>query len=55
MCFYLASAMAGAHRLAMWRATLVIVSFMALSIVGWSYFGLKTGVAGMRVVRLFIT
>ncbi|HEY2746807.1 MAG TPA: hypothetical protein VGL86_19395 [Polyangia bacterium] len=52
---YMTAAMAGAHRLARWRAALVVVVFFVLSVFFWAGLTLRAGQAGMHIFRAMIT
>jgi hypothetical protein len=54
-CSYSTAALAGAHQMPRWRAAVVVVVFFVVSAALWAWLGIRTGHAGMRVVRAMIT
>jgi hypothetical protein len=54
-CAYSALALGGAHQIKTWRAAIVVVVVFVVAAVVWGWFGMRTGRAGLRVVRALIT
>jgi hypothetical protein len=54
-CWYMTATMAGAHKLRTWRAAVVVIIVFMISAGFWAWFGIRTGRAGLRVIRAMIT
>ena len=52
---YMIAAMSAAHRIRTWRAAIVVIIVFVASATLWGWFGIRTGRAGLRVVRALIT
>ena len=52
---YMSAAMAGTHRIATWRAALVVVGFFVASTFFWAELKMRAGQAGMHLIRAMIT
>lgn len=52
---YTTAVLAGAQRVATWRAAVVVVGFFVASVVFWAELKLRAGQAGLHIIRAMIT